>query len=245
LVTQLAAEEATIVDPTHPLFGQTLPILRASRHHLKERIVVALPDGRERRIPVSITNLVEHPPADTKSAGLITVRTLMPLVELIALWLLHRRTISMEQPHIQQWQESRLIVTTYPGPAHRFLCGNRRAGKQRESWHGYRMWCREVSLASGVGLSSGQLPKGYNKSAGILVVIEVLRWKIIVPTEGNRRASDYSRPAYRKDTNFADGPHVALAEQTGIKRIFSLDKDFHVCRINGKEPFEVIPLDSL
>jgi hypothetical protein len=82
-VTQLAAEEATIVDPTHPLFGQTLPILRASRHHLKNLIVLALPDGRERRIPVSITNLVELPPANTKSAGLISVRTLMPLVELI------------------------------------------------------------------------------------------------------------------------------------------------------------------
>src|SRR5262249_15893741 len=83
MVNQVAAEQATIVDPTHPLFGQTLPILRASRHHLKERIVVALPDGRERRIPVSITNLIERPPDGAKTAGLISVRTLMPLVELI------------------------------------------------------------------------------------------------------------------------------------------------------------------
>jgi IS66 Orf2 like protein/Family of unknown function (DUF5372) len=83
VVTQLAADHATIVDPTHPLFGQTLPILRASRHHLKERIVVALPDGRERRIPVSITNLIERPADNSTAAGLISVRTLLPLAELI------------------------------------------------------------------------------------------------------------------------------------------------------------------
>jgi hypothetical protein len=83
VVNQLAAEQATIVDPTHPLFGQTLPILRASRHHLKERIVVALPDGRERRIPVSITNLVERLPDGAKPVGLISIRTLLPLIEFI------------------------------------------------------------------------------------------------------------------------------------------------------------------
>lgn len=83
VVTQLAADHATIVDPTHPLFGQTLPILRASRHHLKERIVVALPDGRERRIPISITNLIERPSDNSTATGLISVRTLLPLAELI------------------------------------------------------------------------------------------------------------------------------------------------------------------
>jgi Family of unknown function (DUF5372) len=83
VVTQLAADHATIVDPTHPLFGQTLPILRASRHHLKERIVVALPDGRERRIPVSITNLIERPSDNSTAARLISVRTLLPLAEII------------------------------------------------------------------------------------------------------------------------------------------------------------------
>jgi hypothetical protein len=83
VVTQLAADHATIVDPTHPLFGQTLPILRASRHHLKERIVVALPDGRERRIPISITNLIESPSDDSTAEVLISVRTLAPLAELI------------------------------------------------------------------------------------------------------------------------------------------------------------------
>ena len=83
VVTQLAADHATIVDPTHPLFGQTLPILRASRQRLKERIVVALPDGRERRIPVSITNLIERSPDHPTATRLISVRALVPLVELL------------------------------------------------------------------------------------------------------------------------------------------------------------------
>jgi hypothetical protein len=83
VVNQLAADHATIVDPTHPLFGQTLPILRASRHHLKERIVVALPDGRERRIPISITNLIERQSDNSPAAGLISVRTLAPVAKLI------------------------------------------------------------------------------------------------------------------------------------------------------------------
>src|SRR5262249_51653665 len=56
---------------------------RDSRHHLKERIVVALPDGRERRIPVSIMNLIERPPDNPTATGLISVRALMPLAELI------------------------------------------------------------------------------------------------------------------------------------------------------------------
>lgn len=44
--------------------------------------------------------------------------------------------------------------------------------------------------------------------------------------------------------DLADASLVALAEVTGLRRIFTLDSDFYVYRINGKEAFEVIPLDS-
>ncbi|MCI0392344.1 MAG: PIN domain-containing protein [Acidobacteria bacterium] len=49
-----------------------------------------------------------------------------------------------------------------------------------------------------------------------------------------------------KDTpmSFADASLVSLAEVKGIKTIFTLDSDFDVYRINGKNPFDVIPLDS-
>lgn len=49
-----------------------------------------------------------------------------------------------------------------------------------------------------------------------------------------------------KDTpmSFADASLVVLAEVTGAKSIFTLDSDFHIYRINGKDPFDVIPLDK-
>ncbi len=45
--------------------------------------------------------------------------------------------------------------------------------------------------------------------------------------------------------DFADASLVALAEATGLKRILTLDDDFYVYRINGKETFELIPLASV
>jgi predicted nucleic acid-binding protein len=44
--------------------------------------------------------------------------------------------------------------------------------------------------------------------------------------------------------DLADASLVALAEVTGLKRIFTLDSDFYVYKINGKDPFDVVPLDS-
>lgn len=43
--------------------------------------------------------------------------------------------------------------------------------------------------------------------------------------------------------DLADASLVSLAELGGLKRIFTLDDDFYVYRINGKEAFELIPLD--
>lgn len=46
-----------------------------------------------------------------------------------------------------------------------------------------------------------------------------------------------------KDTpmDFADASLVTAAEQLELKRIFTLDSDFYVYRINGKTAFDVIP----
>jgi uncharacterized protein len=41
--------------------------------------------------------------------------------------------------------------------------------------------------------------------------------------------------------DFADASLVVLAERTGIKTVFTFDSDFAVYRINGKDPFELIP----
>jgi len=41
--------------------------------------------------------------------------------------------------------------------------------------------------------------------------------------------------------DLADATLVALAEEHGHRRIFTLDSDFHVYRIRGRQRFEVVP----
>jgi uncharacterized protein len=41
--------------------------------------------------------------------------------------------------------------------------------------------------------------------------------------------------------DLADATLVALAEERGRRRIFTLDADFHVYRLRGRQRFEVIP----
>jgi len=41
--------------------------------------------------------------------------------------------------------------------------------------------------------------------------------------------------------DLADASLVALAEERGLRRIFTLDHDFEVYRINGRLTFETVP----
>ena len=41
--------------------------------------------------------------------------------------------------------------------------------------------------------------------------------------------------------DLADATLVALAEEGNDRRIFTLDSDFHVYRIRGRQRFDVIP----
>lgn len=41
--------------------------------------------------------------------------------------------------------------------------------------------------------------------------------------------------------DLADATLVALAEERGQRRIFTLDSDFHIYRLHGRQRFEVIP----
>jgi len=41
--------------------------------------------------------------------------------------------------------------------------------------------------------------------------------------------------------DLADATLVALAEERGLTRIFTLDDDFHIYRIAGRRQFEVVP----
>jgi predicted nucleic acid-binding protein len=41
--------------------------------------------------------------------------------------------------------------------------------------------------------------------------------------------------------DLADATLVALAEERGLKLIFTLDSDFHIYRLHDREQFEVVP----
>jgi uncharacterized protein len=41
--------------------------------------------------------------------------------------------------------------------------------------------------------------------------------------------------------DLADATLVALGQSIDVKRIFTLDKDFHIYRFKGKQAFEVVP----
>jgi len=45
--------------------------------------------------------------------------------------------------------------------------------------------------------------------------------------------------------DFADAALVALAESKALKRIFTLDDDFYIYRINGRDTFDVLSFDSV
>lgn len=65
--------------------------------------------------------------------------------------------------------------------------------------------------------------------------------------ELTREAVERSRSLMEKysDTpmSLADATLVAVAEQLGLKRVFTLDSDFDVYRFRGRQRFEKLPSD--
>ncbi len=76
------AGQVTIVDPTHPLYGRTLPLLRVHSARSKARLVIQLPDGRVQWIPRAVTDLGTSAVAAPPPAR-IAVPTLLPLAQLV------------------------------------------------------------------------------------------------------------------------------------------------------------------
>ncbi len=59
--------------------------------------------------------------------------------------------------------------------------------------------------------------------------------------ESNRRAAELMERYSDRPMDLADATLVALAEERGVSRIFTLDSDFHIYRIQGRKRFDVIP----
>ena len=57
----------------------------------------------------------------------------------------------------------------------------------------------------------------------------------------NRRAAHLMERYADRPMDLADATLVVLAEERGLSRIFTLDSDFHIYRINGRKRFDLIP----
>ncbi|MDP9476772.1 MAG: hypothetical protein M3R38_13985 [Actinomycetota bacterium] len=77
-------DEVEIVDPTHPLYGRTLPLVGVTtRQRLGRVAVVWIHPGVERCVPLSATDLAETPPA-SPSPSRLSVASLKRLLAVVA-----------------------------------------------------------------------------------------------------------------------------------------------------------------
>ena len=61
--TLAASDTVTVVDPRHPLYGQSFPLLHLkNKQELIPSCLVLLAEGAERLIPVNVTNLAASSP---------------------------------------------------------------------------------------------------------------------------------------------------------------------------------------
>ena len=79
--------EVTITDRAHPFFGQKLPGVFRGRTGRRDHVLVKLPGGGRRAIPIAATSLADHISAlDDRTApqpSLVSVRTLLPVAQLV------------------------------------------------------------------------------------------------------------------------------------------------------------------
>jgi predicted nucleic acid-binding protein len=57
----------------------------------------------------------------------------------------------------------------------------------------------------------------------------------------NKRAARLMERYADRPMDLADATLVALAEERGLKLIFTLDADFHIYRLHGRQTFEILP----
>lgn len=57
----------------------------------------------------------------------------------------------------------------------------------------------------------------------------------------NKRAARLMERYADRPMDLADATLVALAEERGLKLIFTLDADFHIYRLHGRQAFEILP----
>jgi hypothetical protein len=79
-VSDTIPHQVTILDPNHPLFQRTLPVLRHTLWRGKPHVVVPLDNGRTRSIPITATEDTPVMPQQEPSVRLpICARMLLPV----------------------------------------------------------------------------------------------------------------------------------------------------------------------
>jgi predicted nucleic acid-binding protein len=72
----------------------------------------------------------------------------------------------------------------------------------------------------------------------------VLREDLVVAqpsAAANKRAARLMESYADRPMDLADATLVALAEERQLKRIFTLDADFHIYLLHGRQSFEIVP----
>ena len=72
-----------VIDPKHPLFGRSFPLLRAFSPRGNTTVTVLLPDGQRRVIPRTATDLDGETRPQTQSLPPISIRTILPLAQFV------------------------------------------------------------------------------------------------------------------------------------------------------------------
>ncbi len=117
-ISDSPARQVTSVDPTHPLYGRTLPLLRMHSARSKARLVVRLPDGRVQWLPRAVTDL-DASAVVTPPQALIAVPTLLPLAQLVYAML----TGKEDMHHDTAPALTRRVVNAPPTVPRDDLCG--------------------------------------------------------------------------------------------------------------------------
>jgi len=74
----------TIIDPNHPLFDHTLPVVNTRGSHANAKLIVRLPTGEQRTLDRNATDLGSDHSATNEAPTSplpISVRTLLPLAQ--------------------------------------------------------------------------------------------------------------------------------------------------------------------
>ncbi|MBV9168734.1 MAG: hypothetical protein JOZ81_01455 [Chloroflexi bacterium] len=86
-VLDRSGNEVTVTERAHPLFGQTFPVVYRKSPGRRDHVLVQLPSGVRRAIPIAATSLAEPISGMSDRAStapaLVSIRTLLPLARLV------------------------------------------------------------------------------------------------------------------------------------------------------------------